>query len=155
MVVDADGLWLLSQYPSLIRGYSRYNVSSYFVEKYRRSATILCRCILTPNKAEFDRLVDSLEKELQDSIWDNAEDLRAALLAELRSPLQETQTRAVSLALGGVTIVRKGEFDLVTNGGDVFKLLYRGSPRRCGGQGDILAGCLGVAFYWASKVRDF
>lgn len=98
-------------------------------------------------------MVDSLEKELQDASWDNAEDLRSALLTDLRSSLQETQTRAVSLALGGVTILRKGEFDLVTNGADVFKLLYRGSPRRCGGQGDILAGCLGVAFYWASKVH--
>jgi NAD(P)H-hydrate repair Nnr-like enzyme with NAD(P)H-hydrate dehydratase domain len=29
-----------------------------------------------------------------------------------------------------------------------------GCPRRCGGQGDILAGCIGVAMHWALQVRS-
>lgn len=27
-----------------------------------------------------------------------------------------------------------------------------GSPRRCGGQGDITAGALGVFYFWAKKL---
>lgn len=39
---------------------------------------------------------------------------------------------------------------MVCCGGDVYILREHGSPRRCGGQGDILAGILGVSMYWAS-----
>lgn len=46
--------------------------------------------------------------------------------------------------------MRKGPEDMVCGGGDVYVLRERGSPRRCGGQGDILAGILGVSMYWAS-----
>lgn len=50
-------------------------------------------------------------------------------------------------------MLRKGEYDIISNGDVVYKLGVRGSPRRCGGQGDILAGCLGVALHWALMVR--
>ena len=51
----------------------------------------------------------------------------------------------------GVTIMRKGEVDLVCSGRDVYALLFEGSPRRCGGQGDILAGITGVNIHWAMQ----
>ena len=52
----------------------------------------------------------------------------------------------------GVIILRKGVEDMVCSGGGDVYILTReqGSPRRCGGQGDILAGILGVSMYWAS-----
>lgn len=109
---------------------------------------------MTPNKVEFDRLVESISHEISNGAFDEANNIRTKLLTELNSSEEEVQTRALSLALGGVTILKKGETDIVTNGGNVFKLGIRGSPRRCGGQGDILAGCLGVSFFWANKVRN-
>ena len=52
----------------------------------------------------------------------------------------------------GVIILRKGPEDMVCfEGGDVYVLREQGSPRRCGGQGDVLAGILGVSLYWASS----
>lgn len=41
---------------------------------------------------------------------------------------------------------------MVSCGEDVLIIDEVGSPRRCGGQGDILAGSLGAAMYWAIKV---
>ena len=50
-----------------------------------------------------------------------------------------------------MTILRKGEVDLVSSGRDVYALLFEGSPRRCGGQGDILAGITAVNIHWAMQ----
>lgn len=46
-----------------------------------------------------------------------------------------------------------GAYDMISCGEDVLILDEVGSPRRCGGQGDVLAGSLGVAMYWAIKVH--
>jgi len=37
---------------------------------------------------------------------------------------------------------------------DVYQVDQAGSPRRCGGQGDVLAGTLGVAMHWAHSRKD-
>ncbi len=118
------------------------------------------RCIITPNKVEFDRLVEALILEYRDEEHRKSftklalsEDIFSQnLLNELASPDPMKQTRALSIALGGVTVLRKGANDLITAGGDVWQLNEIGSPRRCGGQGDILAGALATALYWSEKV---
>jgi Carbohydrate kinase len=76
-----------------------------------------------------------------------------SLVELLKSPVDTDRVRALCLALGGVTVFRKGANDTVSSGGDVYVIHEEGSPRRCGGQGDILAGCMGVASYWAWKVN--
>jgi len=114
MVIDADGLYMLSsdsRFLDLIRGYRE--------------------CILTPNKAEFDRLAQAVAVEAGDD---------------------EARLRALSASLDKVTILLKGRDDLVSDGGDVvLRVQAPGSPRRCGGQGDVLAGALTVAAYWAQN----
>ena len=35
----------------------------------------------------------------------------------------------------------------------VLECKEKGSPRRCGGQGDILAGAIGVFFAWATQTE--
>jgi ATP-dependent NAD(P)H-hydrate dehydratase len=73
-------------------------------------------------------------------------------LKDLRPPSDPVaQVRALSLALGGVAVLLKGKQDLLTAGERVFVVsdIDGTSPRRCGGQGDILAGTLGTALYWA------
>ncbi|KAK0145997.1 ATP-dependent (S)-NAD(P)H-hydrate dehydratase [Merluccius polli] len=111
IVIDADGLWLVAQQPSVIQGYQK--------------------AILTPNFMEFTRLYEALHHEPMDS-----SDPR-------RSVMQ------LSAALGNLTVVLKGEQDLITDGRKVLSCNLRGSGRRCGGQGDLLSGSLGVLAHWA------
>ena len=58
--------------------------------------------------------------------------------------------RLAGLDLSGVVVLRKGEIDRV--GG--MEVAWGGSPRRCGGQGDILAGCAGTFLAWASSASS-
>ncbi len=53
-------------------------------------------------------------------------------------------------AAQGATIVQKGRVDLIAAGdAPVMRCTVHGSPRRCGGQGDVLAGTTGVFAAWA------
>ncbi|XP_060039759.1 ATP-dependent (S)-NAD(P)H-hydrate dehydratase isoform X2 [Erinaceus europaeus] len=87
------------------------------------------KAVLTPNHVEFRRLREAVVRD------DGGEDGEAV--------------RGLSEALGGVTVLRKGERDLVSDGRQVLVCDQEGSLRRCGGQGDILAGSLGVLLHWA------
>ncbi|XP_037752778.1 ATP-dependent (S)-NAD(P)H-hydrate dehydratase isoform X7 [Chelonia mydas] len=111
IVIDADGLWLISQQPSLIQGYQR--------------------AILTPNYMEFSRLYEAMLRDPVDS-----NDHHGCVLR-------------LSQAMGNLTIVQKGERDLISDGEKVLVCSHEGSSRRCGGQGDLLSGSLGVLAHWA------
>ncbi|XP_035532017.1 ATP-dependent (S)-NAD(P)H-hydrate dehydratase isoform X2 [Morone saxatilis] len=111
IVIDADGLWLVTQQPSVIQGYPKG--------------------ILTPNFMEFTRLYESLHHEPMDSN------------DHQRNVLQ------LSVAMGNLTLVLKGEQDIITDGSKVISCSIEGSGRRCGGQGDLLSGSLGVLAHWA------
>uniref|UniRef100_A0A3Q3XIT8 ATP-dependent (S)-NAD(P)H-hydrate dehydratase n=1 Tax=Mola mola TaxID=94237 RepID=A0A3Q3XIT8_MOLML len=111
IVIDADGLWLVSQQPSVIQGYQKG--------------------ILTPNFMEFTRLYESLHHEPMDSTDHH------------RNVMQ------LSVAMGNLTVVLKGEQDLITDGSKVISCSIAGSGRRCGGQGDLLSGSLGAFAHWA------
>lgn len=106
------------------------------------------RAVLTPNVVEFKRLSD------QAGIDPNTPPEERAL--------------SVSKALGGVTILQKGQSDIIainTEGAkshDVSKISpYEseqneivivetpGGMKRCGGQGDILSGSVGAFLAWA------
>ncbi|THF97084.1 hypothetical protein TEA_001895 [Camellia sinensis var. sinensis] len=85
--------------------------------------------ILTPNVNEYKRLVQKvLECEVND---------------------QAASEQLLSLAkwIGGVTILRKGKSDLISDGEAVRSVSIYGSPRRCGGQGDILSGRQSLVFH--------
>ncbi|XP_076015301.1 ATP-dependent (S)-NAD(P)H-hydrate dehydratase isoform X1 [Genypterus blacodes] len=111
IVIDADGLWLVTQQPSVIQGYQKG--------------------ILTPNFMEFTRLYEALYHEPLDSS------------DHQRSVMQ------VSVAMGNLTVVLKGEQDLITDGSKVIVCNIEGSGRRCGGQGDLLSGSMGALAHWA------
>ncbi|XP_029460561.1 ATP-dependent (S)-NAD(P)H-hydrate dehydratase isoform X2 [Rhinatrema bivittatum] len=111
IVIDADGLWLVAQHPSIIQGYQR--------------------AILTPNLMEFSRLYEAVLRDPMDS-----NDHHGCVLR-------------LSQALGNLTIVQKGERDLISDGEKVLVCSHEGSNRRCGGQGDLLSGSLGVLAHWA------
>ncbi|XP_062958649.1 ATP-dependent (S)-NAD(P)H-hydrate dehydratase isoform X2 [Cynocephalus volans] len=111
IVVDADGLWLVTQQPALIQGYKN--------------------AVLTPNHVEFGRLH------------------KAVLGGPVDSADQRATVLSLSQALGNVTVVRKGEHDMISDGQQVLVCSHKGSNRRCGGQGDLLSGSLGVLVHWA------
>lgn len=87
--------------------------------------------VLTPNAAELPRLYQAVFNSLPDP-------------SQIVASVQE-----LSRELGNVSIVHKGENDVLSNGKDVLICSEEGSLRRCGGQGDVLAGCLGTFTYWA------
>lgn len=84
--------------------------------------------ILTPNAAEFARLIgenNPVEK----------------IDATVSSPI---------LSLGKtITILIKGAEDIIIDYAKMVKVVGGGSGRRCGGQGDLLAGSLATFYTWA------
>ena len=46
----------------------------------------------------------------------------------------------------------KGDIDIITNGKYAYAVFTEGCLKRCGGQGDILAGLLMVYSYWANEI---
>eukprot|EP00245_Coleochaete_scutata_P014958 TRINITY_DN6484_c0_g1_i1.p1 TRINITY_DN6484_c0_g1~~TRINITY_DN6484_c0_g1_i1.p1 ORF type:complete len:343 (+),score=50.02 TRINITY_DN6484_c0_g1_i1:83-1111(+) len=116
IVVDGDGLFLVTERPELIHGYPL--------------------AILTPNVNEHKRLA-------------------ARILGETTKPPDDdpsSQLRLLAETLGGVTVVHKGASDRISDGSRVLECGVFGSPRRCGGQGDVVAGSIAVFMAWA---RDY
>ncbi|XP_016098852.1 ATP-dependent (S)-NAD(P)H-hydrate dehydratase isoform X2 [Sinocyclocheilus grahami] len=89
------------------------------------------RGILTPNFMEFTRLYEAMHHEPLDS----TDHKRSA--------------QQLSIAMGHLTLVLKGEEDIITDGKNMLTCNQEGSGRRCGGQGDLLSGSLGVFAHWA------
>ncbi|XP_011501775.1 PREDICTED: ATP-dependent (S)-NAD(P)H-hydrate dehydratase [Ceratosolen solmsi marchali] len=124
LVIDADGLFLVSQKTELIRNYPGL--------------------ILTPNYNEFARLVKAFLNKTID----------------LKSGIEESLVKELAESIGeDVLVVCKGSVDVISCGTKDVKTIHcemPGSGRRCGGQGDLLAGSLAVLSYWAtSNVTDY
>ncbi|CAN6450524.1 unnamed protein product [Victoria cruziana] len=122
IVVDGDGLFLVTDNLELIRGYPL--------------------AVLTPNVNEYKRLV---EKVFGGEV-------------NCKDGLDQLQLLAQRI---GVTILQKGNSDIITDGrsGEQSSFGFTvvnifGSPRRCGGQGDILSGSVAVFSSWARRVLE-
>ncbi|CAF0791523.1 unnamed protein product [Rotaria sp. Silwood1] len=121
IVIDADGLYLITEKPHLINNYEN--------------------CILTPNIIEFERLYEKVSGAKSEEI--KKEDDKKKLVQKLAEALH-------------VNVLMKGHLDTISspNNQEPIQCGIEGSPRRCGGQGDLLAGALAVSYYWAIKSRD-
>lgn len=53
--------------------------------------------------------------------------------------------------MGGVAILQKGAVDRVAEGDVLGRVTEGGAPRRCGGQGDVVAGVMGVMNLWSQR----
>lgn len=97
------------------------------------------RVYLTPNIIEFKILCNSI-------------------LGETVTANNSTQTlgEMLSKELGNnVVVLLKGQLDLIFNSGKlVFQNETQGSARRCGGQGDVLSGCLATFIVWAKQHQN-
>ncbi|WVZ52611.1 hypothetical protein U9M48_003655 [Paspalum notatum var. saurae] len=87
--------------------------------------------ILTPNVYEYKRLVQKV------------------LNCDVDDETASDQLNTLCQKIGEVTIMRKGKADLISDGKTVTQVSIFGSPRRCGGQGDILSGSVAVFASWA------
>ena len=137
IVLDADGLYMIGEDISVIKNYRR--------------------AVLTPNVVEFKRLSEQVG--IDPKIPNNQ---RAAL---------------VSKSLGGVTVLQKGAKDIISSdtsgdeadlresrmeGADVevekvqetVEVDIEGGLKRCGGQGDVLSGCVGTFLAWGRCYED-
>lgn len=135
--MDADALWMIGKDLSLIKGYRR--------------------AVVTPNVVEFKRLSEQVGID----------------------PKVPPAKRAgmVSRELGGVTVLEKGKQDIISidttddaadlkesrlEGVDVEKekteetveVNVEGGLKRCGGQGDVLSGCVGTFLAWGKCYED-
>lgn len=137
IVLDADALYMIGKDISIIKGYRR--------------------AVVTPNIVEFKRLKEQV------GVDPNAP---ADQLAGL-----------VSRLLGGVTVLEKGAKDIIsidTTGSEAdleasqlssadaerertketVEVDTPGGLKRCGGQGDILSGCVGTFMAWGKCYED-
>mmetsp|Transcript_10225 Transcript_10225/g.31228 ORF Transcript_10225/g.31228 Transcript_10225/m.31228 type:complete len:306 (-) Transcript_10225:668-1585(-) len=110
-VIDADGLWMVAQDPSII-------------DKSMR-------VVLTPNVVEYKRLADAVEKKTG------------------KAP---KSARELCKGIGDrVVVLEKGKEDVIVAADyedDPLVCKAEGSPRRCGGQGDILSGLTTLFTAW-------
>ena len=150
LVIDADGLYLISQQPALVAGGGN-------------------KVLLTPNPVEFKRLRDAvLPSGATAAPADCTSGDASAPLEQVSTPAPGVKTgfsgeaaaelRAVSAALGAA-VLRKGKHDAIvgSEAGDGAKALLvvegeHGSPRRSGGMGDLLAGAAVVFLTWAHRM---
>ena len=134
IVLDADALWVIGKDLSLIRGYRR--------------------AVVTPNVVEFKRLSEQVGVD---------PDTPAAKRAGL-----------VSRELGGVTVLQKGAKDIISvdttgpvsnlketrlenekkKAEETIEIDIEGGLKRCGGQGDVLSGCVGAFLAWGKCYED-
>lgn len=94
--------------------------------------------ILTPNAIEFSRLYKAV----------------MGITIDLSQPVNPGDVAALARKLGHVTILHKAERDIITNGVDMNVCEKMGSPRRCGGQGDLMAGILATFLYWKAHDKE-
>jgi len=96
------------------------------------------RAVVTPNAMEFSRLVK-------------------AVLHKDVSPCVSPDPRLVedlAARMGNITVLHKGCPDIISNGKVTEECSAGGSPRRCGGQGDVLSGSLATFLHWATLAGE-
>ncbi|CAG8536719.1 462_t:CDS:10 [Paraglomus brasilianum] len=92
------------------------------------------KAVLTPNVNEFRRLCNTMG------------------IPNDNTSLEEKTLRLSKLF--GVTIIQKGKNDIISNGESVIVCDTTGSPRRCGGQGDILTGLIATFIAWGRAYEN-
>jgi len=163
LVIDDDALWILTKTPELLA----WDIPAAPV-------------ILTPNKTEFNFLWGSLvgswpvKKEGKDGVsWDDAEYLKKDQVglvpvfevdcpqgvpfnvSECPDVMAVQQTALLARTIGpNVTILRKGYVDLIASSSKCFVLSRAQVPRRCGGQGAVLAGLSTSFLAWMKLANE-
>ena len=127
MILDADGLYILTQ--AIREGERGSSLQKQLLEAMRTA-----HVTLTPNKVEFERLCRALKvgEEEEDKLGKAAE-----LACSVAGRIGEN-----------VVLVVKGSSDVICSDSSTWLCDDKGSLRRAGGQGDVLAGLLLTFAVW-------
>jgi NAD(P)H-hydrate repair Nnr-like enzyme with NAD(P)H-hydrate dehydratase domain len=140
-VIDADGILDLIE----LRRRSDSARGVPILPGYESSMFPCGHCIATPNKMELFRLLAAVD-----------ESFTSIACLDLNSDAGIERVGISLYEYYPVQFLVKGEVDILFMHGSNFagmraiKIDYKGAPKRCGGQGDILAGVLGVFLSWTS-----
>jgi ATP-dependent NAD(P)H-hydrate dehydratase len=137
IVLDADGLYLVGQDTSIIRGYRRAVVTPNVVEFKR-----LCEHLEIDPNTPTDKKAGAVSRKLGGVtvLQKGPQDIIATDLTGEHASLEASQ-------LGGAPL----EFEKVN---EVIKVDVPGGLKRCGGQGDILSGAVGAFLAWGKCYED-
>jgi ATP-dependent NAD(P)H-hydrate dehydratase len=124
-VLDADALQIVQRDPDVVKGYEG--------------------AVLTPNVVEFGRLCEALKID---------PDKEAEKTGEKGSTKATAKVEALARALGGVTVIQKGEKDYISNGKTTLTVDLKGGRKRSGGQGDTLTGSIATFLGWRKAYLD-
>ncbi|XP_064873492.1 ATP-dependent (S)-NAD(P)H-hydrate dehydratase isoform X2 [Oncorhynchus nerka] len=119
------------------------------VEEIEKWLPRLHSLVVGPGLGRDDKLLKNAKEVIEKS---KARDIPIVIDAyhePLDSSDHQRSAMELSVAMGNLTVVLKGEEDLITDGNKVILCRQEGSGRRCGGQGDLLSGSLGVLAHWA------
>ncbi|KAI1113617.1 H-hydrate dehydratase [Nemania sp. NC0429] len=133
VVLDADVLAIVTRSPELVMGWREV--------------------VLTPNVVEFGRLWKGVFPNTE-SEERGAGEKEEKEGKEGEKKDEAAQVRALSRALGGVTIVQKGQKDLISNGQTTLVVDVKGGLKRSGGQGDTLTGSIATFLAWRKAYLD-
>uniref|UniRef100_A0AC34FFR4 ATP-dependent (S)-NAD(P)H-hydrate dehydratase n=1 Tax=Panagrolaimus sp. ES5 TaxID=591445 RepID=A0AC34FFR4_9BILA len=86
--------------------------------------------ILTPNHREFEHLWEAAFPSTK--LGENIKECVQKVAKEL-----------------GIVVMRKGKSDIISDGDRVIECSDKSSPRRCGGQGDLITGATAIFAHWA------
>eukprot|EP00924_Labyrinthula_sp_SR-Ha-C_P001333 maker-scaffold_44-snap-gene-0.49-mRNA-1 protein AED:0.01 eAED:0.01 QI:164/1/1/1/0/0/2/95/324 len=101
---------------------------------------------LTPNRMEFKRLADKLKIPISET---RLKPLNKGLfLFDAAAESIDSPVVQMSKMLGNKIVVLKGAADQISDGTSFASNDKYGSSRRCGGQGDVLAGSVGSFTAW-------
>ena len=135
-VIDADGLyWLIHS---------------------KRAHQLPATTILTPNRMELHRLAVAPRPEVGSDPSAPSQVPRARVSAPGSPRPQVTQDHVLAIARKyRAMILSKGHSDIACDGIQCHVVAQPRSPRRCGGQGDVLAGVLGTTLaWWSTHLRQ-
>ena len=137
IVLDADGLYMIGEDISIIKGYRR--------------------AVLTPNVVEFKRLSEQIG--IDPKIPD---DQRAALVSKSLGGVTVLQKGAKDIISSDTTGDEADLKESRMEGADVgaemiqetVEVDVEGGLKRSGGQGDVLSGCVGTFMAWGRCYED-
>lgn len=144
LVIDADGLFLVAQKPHLLLANRQQENEEHeeneVCEQQRTSSVVL-----TPNIRELDFLTSAFLPTGDEGKEEEEEEDILRIHRELHRLASITNS----------TVLLKHRYDFVaTPSSDTLHVKEEGAPRRCGGQGDVLAGAVALGLHWA-RLGDF
>lgn len=138
VVLDADALWMIGQALELVRGHRR--------------------AVLTPNVVEFGRLCDQVGVGGEVGEGERAAEVSRRLggVVVLQKGARDmiaidTTGEEANLGASGIRVVDGEEGEKVR---EVVEVDVEGGMKRCGGQGDVLSGCVGTMLAWGKCYEE-